>query len=104
MNLAILNLARTSIDAIPMEGRIRPMKPTSCECCLMPLSKDPGPRTSDKYCSFCFQSGKLIADGVSLREFQSCAYDGMRKRGMNALVARLFSFTIRFSPYWKNRK
>jgi hypothetical protein len=80
------------------------MKAKSCECCLMPFDRDPGKRTSDHYCSFCFHDGKLNAEGVSLKEFQKCSYEGMRERGMNPFVAKFFAFMIRFAPYWKARK
>jgi hypothetical protein len=80
------------------------MKTQSCECCLMPLSKDTGQRTSDKYCSHCYQGGHLKAEGTSLREFQRRAYEGMRQSGTNPLMARLFAFLIRFAPYWKQRR
>lgn len=70
----------------------------------MPLSQDPGPRISEKYCSLCFQDGRLNAEGVSLQEFQRCCYEGMRKRGVNPLLARLFAFVIRFAPYWRVRR
>jgi hypothetical protein len=69
----------------------------------MPFNKDPGTRTSKHYCSLCYNNGKLNADGVSLKEFQACCYEGMRKRGMNPIVARIFTFMIRFAPYWKTR-
>lgn len=35
--------------------------PTKCESCLMPFSQDPGPRESDRYCSYCFKNGALFA-------------------------------------------
>jgi len=80
------------------------MKAQSCECCLMPFAADPGQRTSPKYCSLCFGDGRLNAEGVALRDFQRVSYQGMRKRGVNALQARLFTFSIRFAPYWRSRQ
>ena len=80
------------------------MPQKSCECCLMPFSQDPGNRTSEKYCSLCFQSGKLNAEGVSLEDFKQCSYDRMRKRGTPFLLAKFFTFMIGFAPYWKQRK
>ena len=70
----------------------------------MPFAADPGPRTSPRYCSLCFSGGRLNAEGVALRDFQKVCYDGMRKRGVNAVRARLFTYSIRFAPYWKNRQ
>ncbi|MGV1006431.1 MAG: zinc ribbon domain-containing protein [Candidatus Nanopelagicales bacterium] len=79
------------------------MSRPSCQCCLMPLAADPGPRTSELYCSLCFQDGRLNADEASLGEFQRRAYLGMRQRGVNPVTARFFTFTVRFAPYWKAR-
>ena len=46
-----------------------------CQSCGMPLDKDPqGGGTnadrsiSDKYCSFCFNDGKFLDEGISLLE------------------------------------
>lgn len=75
-----------------------------CESCLMPLDKDPGPRESDKYCSYCFKDGKLTYEGNDLKEFQQKAYEGMRAKGMGVIQAKLFTFLIRFAPRWKAQK
>lgn len=79
------------------------MKSKNCECCMMPLSKDPKESGSDKYCSYCYVNGKLLAEGMSLKEFQKKAYSGMVDGGHNKLVAWFFSKMIGFAPYWKNR-
>jgi len=73
----------------------------NCESCLMPFSKDPGKRESDRYCSFCFQNNKLCYEGNDLQAFQRYCYDGMRKRGLNPIIARVYTFMIRFAPRWK---
>lgn len=73
----------------------------SCESCMMPLDKDPGVSGSDTYCSLCFRDGKLCYEGNDLREFQREAYKGMRARGMNPIMAHLFTFGIRFAPRWR---
>jgi hypothetical protein len=46
-----------------------------CQSCGMPLDKDPNnggtnldESKSDKYCSFCFQNGKFIDEGTTLKE------------------------------------
>lgn len=72
-----------------------------CESCMMPFSKDPGVRESDKYCSLCFRGGKFCYEGNDLKEFQKICYDGMVKRGMNPLMARFWAWTVRFAPRWK---
>ncbi len=75
----------------------------NCECCMMPLSKDPKKSGSDKYCSYCYVDGKLLAEGMTLKEFQKRSCDGMVEGGMNKFVAKFFSYMIRFAPYWKNK-
>ncbi|MEI8395499.1 MAG: zinc ribbon domain-containing protein [Rhodospirillaceae bacterium] len=91
-------------EATGFVGKNDGMVSTNCECCMMPLTKDTGQRTSEQYCSFCYQNGRLNAEGASLQEFQRRCFDGMRGRGMNFLIAWFFSFLIRFAPYWKARK
>ena len=46
-----------------------------CQSCGMPLDKDPqkggtnlDKSRSDKYCSFCFQDGKFVDDGITLQQ------------------------------------
>ena len=46
-----------------------------CQSCGMPLDKDPNKggtnadgSKSDKYCSFCFQNGKFLDEGITLKE------------------------------------
>jgi len=72
-----------------------------CQSCLMPLSKDPGPRESDQYCSYCFKNGQLCYKGNDLKEFQKACYEGMIKQGMNRFLAKFYTFCIRFAPRWK---
>ena len=78
------------------------MKNNSCESCLMPFAKDPGVRESDRYCSLCYKNGQLCYHGTDLKEFQKEAYKGMVGRGMNKWLAKLYTFSIRFAPRWKN--
>ena len=80
------------------------MKAKNCECCFMPLAKDEKDSCSDRYCSFCFVNGKLVAEGMSLREFKKQSFDGMVRGGMNRLKAWFFSQFIGMAPYWKSRK
>ena len=79
------------------------MKVKNCECCMMPLSKDPKNSGSEKYCSYCFVGGKLLAEGMSLKQFQEKSYQGMVEHGMNRIMAKLFSYMIRFAPYWRKK-
>jgi hypothetical protein len=77
------------------------MKANSCESCMMPFSKDPGVRESDKYCSLCFKDGQLMYQGNDLKEFQKIVYQSMRSRGANPLWAWFATFMIRFAPRWR---
>lgn len=79
------------------------MKAKNCECCMMPLSKDPKESGSDKYCSYCFVNGKLLAEGMSLSEFQKKSYNGMIEGGHNKFAAWFFTKLIGFAPYWKTK-
>ncbi len=66
-------------------------KCNACQSCLMPFSKDTGVRESDIYCSLCYKDGKLC-------------YESMRKNGTPYLLAKLYTWMIRFAPRWKNKK
>ena len=77
------------------------MSVKNCESCLMPFDKDPGKRESDKYCSLCFNNGKLCYEGNDLKLFQKVCYQEMLKSGMNKYKAKFFTFMIRFAPRWK---
>lgn len=74
-----------------------------CESCLMPFSKDPGARESDKYCSYCFKDGKLCYEGDDRKEFEKVVYKNMRAKGINPITAHFYIFMIRFAPRWKNK-
>lgn len=75
-----------------------------CQSCLMPFSKDKGVRESDIYCSLCYKNGKLCYEGNNLKEFQKVCYESMRQNGTSYLLAKLYTFMIRFAPRWKNKK
>ena len=75
----------------------------ACESCLMPFEKDTGVRENEKYCSLCFNNGKLAYEGDNLKEFQKMCYQSMRKNGINPFAATLYTFMIRFAPRWKNK-
>lgn len=71
---------------------------------MMPFSQDPGTQEDSRYCSFCFSGGELHAEHMNLKSFKLKAYEGMRKRGMNIIMAKIFTYFIGFSPYWRARK
>lgn len=77
------------------------MGTATCESCLMPLSKDLGKRESEHYCSYCFQNGAFTYAGNDVKEFQKKSYEAMRAHGINPLLARFYTFMIRFAPRWK---
>jgi hypothetical protein len=74
----------------------------SCESCLMPFSKDPGVRENPRYCSYCFNGGKLCYEGTDLKEFQRISYENMRKHGTGTVMAWVYSYMIRFAPRWRH--
>lgn len=75
----------------------------SCDSCLMPFSKDPGTRESDKYCSYCFKNGELTYKGADLKEYQKLCLDSMIAKGKSKWKARFFTWMIRFAPRWRNK-
>jgi hypothetical protein len=77
------------------------MQDKKCESCFMPFSKDPGQRESDKYCSYCFKNGKFTYEGNDVNEFKRESYKAMRAKGMNPIMAKLFTWMIGFAPRWK---
>ncbi len=76
----------------------------SCAACMMPFSKDRGNRENPAYCSYCFNNGKLNVEGYTLQQFQDMCYSMMRKNGTPWILAKFYTFMIRFAPYWKNKK
>jgi hypothetical protein len=68
---------------------------------MMPLAKDPVESGSDKYCSYCFKNGKLVYEGNDVNEFKKHAYEGMRQKGVNPIMAKFFTWMIGFAPRWK---
>lgn len=69
----------------------------------MPFSADEGVRESENYCSYCFKDGKLCYEGTDLKEFQKICYEGMRSHGMNPILARVYTWSIRFAPRWRKK-
>jgi len=68
---------------------------------MMPLSKDPGQSESDQYCSYCFKDGKFTYGGNDVNEFKKGSYEEMRKKGMNPILAKFYTWMIGFAPRWK---
>ena len=77
------------------------MQNKNCESCMMPLSRDPGVSESAKYCSYCFQGGKLVYEGNDVNEFKKASYEKMVEGGMNKLKAKFFAWMIGFAPRWR---
>ncbi len=80
------------------------MSTKNCECCLMPLKKDPKESGSEKYCSYCYVDGKLLAEGMTRTQFEKKTYTGMLEGGHSKILAWGLSKMVRFAPYWKNKK
>lgn len=70
----------------------------------MPFRKDPGPRESERYCSYCYRNGQLCYQGHDVREFQRLCYQAMVSHGMNRYLARFYSWLVRFAPRWRGGK
>ena len=73
----------------------------SCESCLMPFDKDTGKRESEKYCSLCFNNGKLCYEGNDVHVFKKRAYESMLEKGISPFKAKFFTWMIGFAPRWK---
>jgi hypothetical protein len=69
----------------------------------MPFSKDTGIRESEKYCSLCFKDGKLCYEGNDVNEFKKRAYESMRSKGINPILAKFYTWMIGFAPRWKKK-
>lgn len=74
-----------------------------CESCLMPFKKDPkgAGREHEKYCSYCFQNGKLCYEGTDVNEFKKAMVDAIVARGESKLKAHFFAFLAGFAPRWR---
>jgi hypothetical protein len=68
----------------------------------MPAKKDPGKPESHRYCSLCYKHGRLCYEGTDRKEFERQCYEGMVARGINPLLARFYTFMIRFAPRWRH--
>ena len=79
-------------------------KCNTCQSCMMPFSKDTGVRESEIYCSLCYKDGKLCYEGNDLKEFQKVCFQSMRKNGTPYLLAKFYTYMIKFAPRWKNKK
>jgi hypothetical protein len=72
---------------------------------MMPFKKDPkgANRESEKYCSYCFENGKLNYEGDDVNEFKEAMVDAMTARGENKTKAKLFAWMAGFAPRWKKK-
>lgn len=71
----------------------------------MPFKKDPkgANREHEKYCSYCYQDGKLCYPGDDLHEFRKAMIDAIVARGEGKLKAYLFAFMAGFALRWKKK-
>jgi sulfatase maturation enzyme AslB (radical SAM superfamily) len=75
----------------------------------MPLSKDPknggtekGGSKSELYCSYCYVDGEFTDGGVmDVREYQRYVMNIMKEKGMNGILAWLFTGGIPRLERWK---
>lgn len=76
-----------------------------CESCMMPFKKDPkgANREHEKYCSYCYNNGKLCYEGNNVHEFKKAMIAEITKRGEPLLKARFFAFMAGFAPRWKHK-
>lgn len=76
-----------------------------CESCLMPFKKDPlgDKRESQRYCSYCFNNGKLCYEGTDLKEFKREMVKAIVARGESRIKAHFFAFMAGFAPRWKKK-
>ena len=79
-----------------------------CQSCGMPLSKDPqgggtnaDGTTSEKYCSYCYQSGVLAGEKMTVGEFQEFVRQNMVESGHNRFIAWLFTRGYKRLERWK---
>ena len=78
-----------------------------CQCCGMPLSKDPngggtnsfGSKTNT-YCSYCYQKGEFTFKGT-ITEFQKFCRLKMKEEGHSAFKAWLYTRKINRLERWK---
>ncbi len=70
----------------------------NCQSCGMPLSKDSlgggseadGSR-STTYCSLCYEKGEFLHPGFTVEEMQALCVTELKKKGMPAIMAWLFT-------------
>ncbi len=71
----------------------------------MPFKKDPKgeQREHEKYCSYCYENGKLKYEGADVREFKKAMIEAIVARGESRTKARFFAFMAGFAPRWKKQ-
>jgi hypothetical protein len=79
-----------------------------CQSCGMPLKNDPqGGGTnadgskSERYCSYCYQSGAFVGGDMAVQEFQEFCRKKMVQSGYNKILAWLFTRGMKRLERWK---
>lgn len=74
-----------------------------CESCMMPFKKDPEGinREHEKYCSYCFNDGKLTFEGHDVKEFKKAIVENMISKGESKVKANIMAFFAGMAPRWK---
>lgn len=78
-----------------------------CQSCGMPMKEDPKKggtnldgTQSEKYCSYCYQSGTFTFNGT-VEEMQEFCKEKMIEKGINKWVAWLFTRGMKRLERWK---
>ncbi len=80
----------------------------NCQSCGMPMKKDPefGGTNEDgskneKYCSYCYQSGKFTQPDFNAKQMQDFCIEKMKEMGFPKVVAWVFTRGIPRLERWK---
>ena len=81
-----------------------------CQSCGMPMNKDPqgGGTNADgskstKYCSYCYQNGKLQGENMTVKEFQEFCRKKMIEGGSPKFLAWLFTRGMNKLERWNKK-
>ncbi len=77
-----------------------------CQSCSIPLNKDPGGSEADgsrsaKYCSLCYQNGKFMQPGFTVREMQEYCIDQLNKKGVPRWLGWVFTRPLPKLDRWR---
>jgi len=81
---------------IPMNGY--------CDMCLVVIDHTVAKVNNTKYCSFCYQDGRLVYAEDDIHTFRKRYFDKLHAEGANEFVARFHTLLIGSAPYWKVRR